>query len=288
MKVLVVDDSETIRAFLNIYLRQHGYEALFARHGAEGLDIARIHKPDFIISDILMPVMDGFRFLSALREDADIRHIPFIFFSGTYTDDKAIELARSLGADGFIAKSQDFENFTEELTVILKDIATKKERSMPRLADGETEFLERYIEIMAVKLEKKVQELEEMNRKIQGVVQSYEFLFNSIRDVIIATDNGHCIIKYNMPIFHEIFGYNDDEIKGKNIQALFDDDDDYALLKKAVFDRKEYLHGKIVEVNSRRKNGDVVRGEVKAVKVIGEYRTSSGSICMNRIIGKDR
>jgi len=232
--------------------------------------------------------MDGFRFLSTLREDADIKHIPFIFFSGTYTDDKSISLGRSLGADGFITKSQDFENFTEELTGVLKDIATKKERSLPKLADGETEFLEQYIEIMAVKLEKKVQELEDLNRKTQGVAQSYEYLFNSIRDVIVVTDNGHCITKCNMPVFHEIFGYDYNELKDRDIKVLFDDDNDYALLKKVVFDKKEYIHGKIIEANFIKKNGDVFRGEVKAMKLIGEYGTISGSICMIRIIDKGK
>ena len=129
MKVLVVDDSESIRLLLNHYLCQYGYDALFASNGTEGLDMARIHKPDFIISDILMPVMDGFSFLKALREDADIRHIPFIFFSGSDTNEETINLAGSLGADGFIEKSNDFKYFTENLARITKEIADRKEKT---------------------------------------------------------------------------------------------------------------------------------------------------------------
>ena len=126
MKVLVVDDSESVKLLLNHYLCQYGYDALFASNGTEGLDMARIHKPDLIISDILMPVMDGFGFLKALRGDADIMHIPFIFFSGSDTNEETINLANSLGADGFVEKSNDFKYFSENLANILKEIADRK------------------------------------------------------------------------------------------------------------------------------------------------------------------
>jgi CheY-like chemotaxis protein len=126
MKVLVVDDSESVKLLLNHYLCQYGYDALFASNGTEGLDMARIHKPDLIISDILMPVMDGFGFLKALRGDADIMHIPFIFFSGSDTDEETINLTNSLGADGCVEKTNDFKYFSENLANILKEIADRK------------------------------------------------------------------------------------------------------------------------------------------------------------------
>lgn len=88
--------------------------------------MARIHKPDLIISDILMPVMDGFGFLKALRGDADIMHIHFIFFSGSDTNEETINLANSLGADGFVEKSNDFKYFLENLANISKEIADRK------------------------------------------------------------------------------------------------------------------------------------------------------------------
>jgi PAS domain S-box-containing protein len=286
MKVLIVDDTDYSRYLLERYLKQHGYKVFGARHGIEGLDMAKIHKPDVIISDILMPVMDGFNFLSALRENEDIRHIPFIFYSGTYTDDKSISLARSLGADGFIVKSETLEMFTEEMTKALKAIGDKKERPVPKLSDGEKEFLGRYVEILAVKLEKKVIELEETKRKIKDVAQSYEYLFNSIRDVIIVTDNDKNITRVNKQAFKELFGYDDKELKGDDIKVLFGNDDHYELLRKAVFDKKGYIHGKIIEANLQKKNGDVFNGEIYAMKLIGEYGMISGNICMIRDITK--
>lgn len=284
MKILVVDDSETIRYLLHVYFNKQGYQVFFARHGAEGLDVARIQKPDFILSDILMPVMDGFRFLSALREDESIRHIPFIFFSGTYTDEDAMKLGFALGADGFVLKSQDFNNFTDELEKMFKEISFVKEKSKPKLAASENEFLEKYVEIMAVKLEKKVQELEESNRKINEMIMSYEYLFNSIRDVIVVTDNEQCITKVNMPIFRETFGYNDDEIRGKDIKVLFDVYDDYEFIKQGVFEKKDYITGKTVVTNFKKRDGSVFKGDVKAMKLIGEFGMITGNICMIRIL----
>ncbi len=128
MKVLVVDDSQSIRLLMEHYLTKHGYEVFFAVNGSEGLDAARVHKPDFIISDILMPGVDGFDFLKALRGDNEIRHIPFIFFSGSDIDDETINIANSLGADGFIEKTNDFRYIIQDLNTVIKKITKRRSK----------------------------------------------------------------------------------------------------------------------------------------------------------------
>src|ERR1035437_6782221 len=101
MKILIVDDNNDDRNLLRCILQVHGHEVTEAVNGLEGLQTASNYGLDLIISDVLMPVMDGFQFLRNLRES---NSIPFIFYSAVYDSDMDMQLATSLGADGYLAK----------------------------------------------------------------------------------------------------------------------------------------------------------------------------------------
>jgi len=81
MKTLIVEDNADDRKILRYYLERHGCDVIDARDGEEGLELAKIHRPSLIISDALMPRMDGFQLLSMLKLDKDTRGIPVL----TYT-----------------------------------------------------------------------------------------------------------------------------------------------------------------------------------------------------------
>jgi CheY-like chemotaxis protein len=123
MKVLIVDDNDNDRKILKYNFKQHGCETIFeARNGKEGLALARMHKPDLIISDGLMPVMDGFHLLRFIKKDEDLKSIPFIFYSAVFDGQKEIEFATSLGATKFIVKPVGPEEFWEILKTTLEEI----------------------------------------------------------------------------------------------------------------------------------------------------------------------
>src|SRR5713226_1818135 len=105
MKVLVVDDNTTNRKLLRAILAADGHSVVDAEDGLAALEILGREKIDAIISDILMPRMDGYRLCYEVRRQPRFASLPFIFYTSTYTSTGDESLAISLGADRFICKS---------------------------------------------------------------------------------------------------------------------------------------------------------------------------------------
>lgn len=101
--VLVVDDSATIRAVLGKMLSQDGYVVLKAADGEEALQVARNEKPDLIFLDIVLPGMNGFSVLRALRRDQRTHEIPIVMISGNLQATEQFYVQR-FGADDFMKK----------------------------------------------------------------------------------------------------------------------------------------------------------------------------------------
>jgi signal transduction histidine kinase/DNA-binding response OmpR family regulator len=112
LTVLVVDDDEAVHDVVGAMLGREGYRVLHARTGPEAMALAREQRPDAITLDVMMPQMDGWAVLSALKADPDLRAIPVVIV--TMLNDRAIAL--SLGADAFLSKPIDWA----QLSTVLK------------------------------------------------------------------------------------------------------------------------------------------------------------------------
>jgi putative nucleotidyltransferase with HDIG domain len=166
-KVLIVDDQEQNLYLLKALLRGNGYQVFEAAHGAEALALARTNPPDVIISDILMPVMDGFSLCQEWKKDEGLKDIPFVFYTATYTDPRDEQLALSLGAARFIVKPVE----TEEFIAILRQLLREAEDGVlpvpePALHE-EVAYYRMYNEALIRKLEDKMIELERANRALE-------------------------------------------------------------------------------------------------------------------------
>lgn len=162
MNVLIVEDSSSARKLLRITFEHYGCTLFEAEDGVEGFKLAARHKPDIIISDALMPRMDGFQLLRALKADPGLKSIPFIFYSSTYTGEKESELALSLGAEAFVAKPTEPAELWEKTCTILKEWeARHRTPAHPAIDESDEAYLREYSRIVATKLEEKVKELEE-------------------------------------------------------------------------------------------------------------------------------
>lgn len=103
-KILIVDDNKTVRTLLGLNLRKENYEVIEAENGQEGLNRVNEDKPDLVISDILMPQMDGFEFCKQVRTTSKVPMVPFMFL--TSIDQVATELRGfRTGADDYLIKS---------------------------------------------------------------------------------------------------------------------------------------------------------------------------------------
>src|SRR5665648_16951 len=152
-KVLIVDDEVDNRIILSDMLRSRGYEVFEAGDGAEALEQVEKEPPNIIISDIMMPVMDGFTLLRMLRKNSSTKAIPFIFYTAVYMSQEDQALGLALGALRFIIKPIEPMEFLEELETVLKEVEADRPAE---IIMGEEEYLVKYSERVFSKLESKI------------------------------------------------------------------------------------------------------------------------------------
>jgi two-component system, cell cycle response regulator DivK len=122
--ILIVEDNEMNRDMLSRRLEKKGYDILLAVDGQAGLDAARAHKPDLILMDLSLPVMDGWQATQRLKADAELRTIPVIALSAhaMATDrDKAL----GAGCDDFDTKPIDLPRLIGKINVLLAGTAER-------------------------------------------------------------------------------------------------------------------------------------------------------------------
>lgn len=103
MRILVVEDEPDLRALYQASLREGGHQVLTAANGAEGLGVVARERPDLVLLDLMMPVMDGYEFLQQLRRMPGRERTPAVVVSAVATGG----YSRRLGADAFVSKPFD-------------------------------------------------------------------------------------------------------------------------------------------------------------------------------------
>ena len=175
MTILVVDDYEPNLYQLQVLLGASGYQVVTAANGDEALVKARQNPPSLVISDILMPVMDGFALCREWRKDERLRTIPFVFYTATYTDERDRKFALGLGADRFIIKPEDHEVFLLTILEVLhQEQSPPGHRTVNPPDQEETDYLKQYNATLVRKLETKMEQLEQSNREQARLLQEIQ------------------------------------------------------------------------------------------------------------------
>src|SRR6267154_153783 len=134
--ILIVDDRPTNRQFLVTLLGYGGHRLVEAANGAEALERVRAERPDLVITDILMPTMDGYEFVGHLKADPDLAPIPVIFYTATYSEPQAKALADSCGVRIVLPKPCDPERILAAVNEALGKTNAVPER-IPELKSAE-------------------------------------------------------------------------------------------------------------------------------------------------------
>ena len=221
IKLLIVDDNEQNLYMLETLLKGSGYEVDTASDGSEALEKARRHPPDMIISDILMPVMDGFTLIRKWKKDEQLKQVPFIVYTATYTDPKDEKFALGLGADRFIKKPAE----PDDLLRAAQEVLTEKEAhrlvpAEPAIIE-ESDQLKQYSERLVKKLEDKMLQLEKANETLEKQISERKHaegerdrLFNFSLDLLsVAGFDGY--FKQINPAWEKTLGWTTEELLGR-------------------------------------------------------------------------
>lgn len=216
-RILIADDNTQNLYLLESLLKSYQFEVMSAANGAVALEEARNNPPDLVVTDILMPVMDGFELCRQWKRDELLARIPFMFYTATYTDFRDEQYAMSLGADRFVIKPQKPEILGQIICEVLTDNARGSHAGAPAM--GEIERLQQYTDVLSRKLEKKVDQLETetagLSRAEEALRHSetrYRTLYKSMMDAFVSIDMTGTILEYNES-FRNMLGYPDEELR---------------------------------------------------------------------------
>jgi PAS domain S-box-containing protein/putative nucleotidyltransferase with HDIG domain len=208
--VLLIDDNEDAIILQTAILESDGFRVESAMNGLEGLEKLKTVHPDIIVSDVLMPEMDGFQFCRAVKNDESLKDIPLVFYSAQYTDEEDKTLAEEVGAEGFIYKPMEMEKFLAIINRILEQ--NKNRTHLFENISPPVEFEQKHYEAQAKMLDKKLHELEEQHRKLKESEENYRRLIEGLStDYIIFRHDKDGRYTYVSPTVTALLGYNVDE-----------------------------------------------------------------------------
>ena len=156
-KVLIVEDDSNIAELVNLYLKKEGYETMVAEDGGKALDLYRAFRPDLVLLDIMLPVMDGWTVCSKIRE-TDSTPIIMLTAKGE-TIDKVAGL--EMGADDYIVKPFEMKELLARVHAVLRRLGDEEVKARRLTFDGLVINLDSYeLEVKGTRIDTPPKELE--------------------------------------------------------------------------------------------------------------------------------
>jgi two-component system, cell cycle sensor histidine kinase and response regulator CckA len=287
MRILSVDDNAENLYLIEMMARAHAHEVVSARNGVEALEHLAAGSFDLIVSDVLMPAMDGFQLCRKVKTDERLKNIPFVFYTATYTATQDEELGLALGASRFIVKPVEPEEFLAAVERVVREGASG---SLPIPAvdlDDGGKSLSLYNERLVRKLEDKIQQLEaartelaasieEKNREIaqrrlaeEALTRSEEqlrLMWEGSTDGMLLSDRNGIILRAN-PALARMFSKPLDSLPGQPFTCCYGFDDPDPILagyRERVESRTVEAH---FETMLRRWDGEQIWAEGSSVTI---------------------
>jgi len=205
-RILVVDDLEENRYLLQKLLERYNYTVETAINGVEALEKARRSLPDMIITDSLMPKMDGFQLCRELKRDEGLKDVPVLFYSATYTDKKSRKLALDIGAIEYITKPQEPDVFIKIINKAWDKHSKGEVKPIKKLLE-EKVYMKTYNERLIQKLEEKMLDLEKSEKHIKYLYSVLEAI-RGVNQLIVREKDRDILIQKTCDILIGARGYN--------------------------------------------------------------------------------
>ena len=178
--ILIVEDTPNVLELLEVALRFKGYPVVSARDGQEAMERVAEERPALVITDILMPKMDGYTLAHNLRKNPRTAQIPIIFISATYITPEDKNFALNLGAMRFIEKPID----TEDFLLTVAEILTQGVPNTVQPMDEEA-FFKGYRERLESKLRHKSTQITRTERLLQTLTDEQKPAFETLLKQVI-------------------------------------------------------------------------------------------------------
>ena len=173
--LLLVEDVPNVQEMLEVILRFKGYPVVTANNGQEALEKIALQRPAMVITDILMPKMDGYSLAHSLRKNPQTSQIPIVFVSATYITKEDKNFAMSLGGVRFLEKPVD----TEDFLLTVAEILTQDMPELPRPL-GDEEFYRGYRERLENKLSYKNTQIARTERLLHSLPEDQKPAFETL------------------------------------------------------------------------------------------------------------
>ena len=173
--LLVVEDIPDILTLLDTTLKFKGYRVVTAHNGQEALELIEKERPLLVVTDILMPRMDGFTLVHHLRIQPETRNLPVIFLTATYVAPEDRSFALTIGATRFMEKPVDIEELLKHIQELLSHAASP-EAVKPM---SEKDFYTEYRKRLMIKLEEKNSQITRGQGILQGVSEAEKESFTT-------------------------------------------------------------------------------------------------------------
>ncbi len=276
MLILVVDDEKDLRESLKDALEGWGYDVITAENGLVGIMLAQERKPDLILLDISMPVMDGFTALFKLKQNPTTKDIPVIILTGQYADDENLERGFNLGATEYLYKPITPASLLARVNSVL------------RLRALEIEL--KKIELMTNKFF--MDELKRVFKSVKGVIElliAEESVVDELKGILLN----------NYQKINKWFALSEHFVKLGDVSAGIDE------MKMSIFDINLLIKSVTAEVKEKFKNinfeinlvdGAYVKGDQNWLKIgfevlfesMAEAMGSTGRIYINQSLKSSR
>lgn len=261
MNILIVDDTEINRKLLRVTLQSEGFNTFEAADGLEALKVLEREQIDAIISDVLMPNMDGYRLCYEVRKSEEFKTLPFILYTFTYISPGDEKLALEFGVDKFIGKPASLEMIFDAI----QEVTTKAKYALSRSTqppEEESEMMKAYSEQLVKKLEdtntellRRTEELRESEERYRAVVEQ------TVESIYLVDVETKRILESNTA-FQNLLGYTAEEVSELILSDFFE------YKQKSIDLRAQHLvtgEDTITgERQYRRKDGSLVDVEVSA------------------------